>query len=120
MEALNIMVELPAAIAEGLKSGAYERIGGVVREVQSGRVVAWLRDVGDQAKRAKGALPSGLPGGLGEAAVGLQVLNTGIMVAGFAMLANRISAVSQQCEHILRHSVETNHRLEWLQKAGIT
>jgi hypothetical protein len=50
----------------------------------------------------------------------LQVLNMGIMIAGFAILANRISGITQQCNAILHHAEEANHQLDWLRNADVT
>lgn len=46
MTLLNVELEVPAAIAEGLQTGNYERVGGVIRETGSKQTVAWLRDAG--------------------------------------------------------------------------
>ncbi|MFS8901892.1 hypothetical protein NW845_11050 [Synechococcus sp. H60.2] len=42
----QVILEIPEAILKGLQNGTYERVGGVVREVASKRVVAWLRETG--------------------------------------------------------------------------
>jgi len=46
MVAEQVILEIPEAILKGLQNGTYERVGGVVREVASKRVVAWLRETG--------------------------------------------------------------------------
>ncbi|MFS8776782.1 hypothetical protein NW806_10795 [Synechococcus sp. W65.1] len=46
MVAEQVILDIPEAILKGLQDGTYERIGGVVREVASKRVVAWLRETG--------------------------------------------------------------------------
>jgi hypothetical protein len=40
MVAEQVILDIPEAILKGLQDGTYERIGGVVREVASKRVVA--------------------------------------------------------------------------------
>jgi hypothetical protein len=44
MTAINVLLEVPIEIQAGLATGAYERVGGVVRETGTNRIVAWLRD----------------------------------------------------------------------------
>lgn len=46
MVAEQVILDIPEAILKGLQDGTYERIGGVLREVASKRVVAWLRETG--------------------------------------------------------------------------
>lgn len=46
MVAEQVILDIPEAILKGLQDGTHERIGGVVREVASKQVVAWLRETG--------------------------------------------------------------------------
>lgn len=44
MSMVNVMLEIPKYMLEGLKSGKYERVGGVVRDVHTKQIVGWLRE----------------------------------------------------------------------------
>ncbi|HFH3002597.1 TPA: hypothetical protein ACGJRO_005014 [Pseudomonas aeruginosa] len=44
MAELNVIFDVPEAIAEGLKNGVYERIGGVIRRVGDKQIVMWLQE----------------------------------------------------------------------------
>jgi hypothetical protein len=44
MSAPVVSVELPQEIADGLERGVYERLGGAIREVDTGQIVAFLRE----------------------------------------------------------------------------
>lgn len=44
MAELNVIFDVPEAIAEGLKNGVYERIGGVIRRVADKQIVMWLQE----------------------------------------------------------------------------
>lgn len=44
MSAIEVLLTVPDWVQSGLTLGQFERVGGVVREVSTGRVVAWLRD----------------------------------------------------------------------------
>ena len=71
MPQLEVMLEVPLQISQGLASGQLERVGGVVREVGSKQVVAWLREGGriaDNTELAGGALRTVLNVGTGGAA----------------------------------------------------
>jgi hypothetical protein len=48
---VNATFIIPQEIATGLANGTLERIGGVVREVSSKRVVAWLREILDTSNK---------------------------------------------------------------------
>ena len=44
MTSAEIATELPRQIADGLETGAYERLGGAIREVDTGQVIAFVRE----------------------------------------------------------------------------
>jgi len=44
MKSAEIATELPRQIADGLETGGYKRFGGEIREVDTGQVVAFLRE----------------------------------------------------------------------------
>ena len=77
MPQLEVMLEVPLQISQGLASGQLERVGGVVREVGSKQVVAWLREGGqiaDNTDLAGGVLRTVLnvsTGGAASTATGL-------------------------------------------------
>lgn len=71
MPSIEVLLEIPPAIAQGLANGTFERVGGVIREVGNKQVVAWLREGGKIASN-----PNILTGGLGSVATSL--LNTAV------------------------------------------
>jgi len=76
-------LEIPSEIAEGLTSGIYERIGGVIREVSGTKpIVTWLRDVPD-------ASVNNLPT-IADIASSASILNLGISVMGFAVILHKL------------------------------
>ncbi len=77
MPAIEVLFEVPPAIARGLANGTLERVGGVIRETGSKQVVAWLREGGQIASNPnilKRLLQT--TGGVGSVTTGL--LNTAI------------------------------------------
>ena len=43
--ALTVTFALADWVVKGLENGTFERVGGVIREVGTKKVVAWLREV---------------------------------------------------------------------------
>ncbi|CAO3424335.1 hypothetical protein [Azospirillum endophyticum] len=110
MSVMHYVMKVPAALQAGVEAGIYHVSNGVVRD-QSGHIVGHMQ-VAEMAQQAVGlANPAVM--------VGLQAVNTAIMVAGFTMLASKLTAVSQQCEAILEQSAKTDHKVDWLRDAGI-
>jgi hypothetical protein len=96
MTPLNVVFDLPAALANGLQNGAYERVGGVIRDSNSKQVVAWLREGGNGVV-TQPPLPKPP---LGEAAQlitpMLSAVNLGVSVAGFAVVITQLNKISDQ------------------------
>jgi len=96
MTPLNVVFDLPAALANGLQNGAYERVGGVIRDSNSKQVVAWLREGGNGVVTQ----PPLLKPPLGEAAQlitpMLSAVNLGVSVAGFAVVITQLNQISDQ------------------------
>jgi len=91
---LNVSFVLADAIIKGLESEELVRIGGVIREVASGKIVTFLREassnistIPQQIQMAQGALM------IGSVA---SVLSLGVSVAGFTMLNQRINDLEKR------------------------
>lgn len=100
MTPLNVVFDLPAALANGLESGALERVGGVIRDSNSKQVVAWLREGGSGALNNL-TLPK-LPMGQAAQLVApmLSAVNLGVSVAGFAVVITQLNQISDQIRQI--------------------
>ncbi|MCY4145305.1 MAG: hypothetical protein OXE95_10475 [Chloroflexi bacterium] len=73
MPQVEVMLDVPLPIEQGLATGQLERVGGVVREAGSKRVVGWLREGGQVAGNvdlASGALKNLLNASAGDGASG--------------------------------------------------
>ena len=99
MSSIEVLLEVPPKIEEGLNNGTLERVGGVIRKTGSKQVVVWLREGGQISSNPQ--LTQGLMGGLlGHAGMSSStirhiVLRTTVLkttIAGFTllMLVNRI------------------------------
>lgn len=90
---LEVVFEVPPAIVRGLATGAFERVGGVIRETGSKQVVMWLREgakIADNSDLPAGVLKSVLDVGSG----GLSGVAFGALDAVVA--ANRHNQIMQQ------------------------
>lgn len=94
---------LADAMAKGLESGELIRLGGVIREAATGRVVTFLREAGSNAAQ--------IPQRLQQAEALLQVgsaasvLSLGVSVMGFALVMHRLNELEKrlkQAEELLK------------------
>ncbi|GAB4109093.1 MAG: hypothetical protein OHK0022_61490 [Roseiflexaceae bacterium] len=84
MPQMIVSLDLPASIAAGLRSGVYERVGGLIRMADTKQVVLWLRETGPAAISSVPALLAGV-------GAATSILSLGISVAGFAVISERLS-----------------------------
>ena len=99
MPSIEVLLEVPTKIEEGLADGTLERVGGVIRHSKNGQIVAHLREGGQISSNPQ--LTQGLMGGLlghagmSSATIRHIILRTTVLntaVAGFTllMMVNRI------------------------------
>lgn len=82
-------------IAEGLRNGTLERVGGVIRDPQTKQVIAWLRETTPNISPVSSLLQVGATA---------SVLNLGISVMGFAVINQRLNELEerlQQAQEVL-------------------
>ena len=95
MDKVEVTLALQDEIAKGLAGGRYERVGGVIRETATKRVVAWLREVFEQTGDGLEMSPAL---GLSSAISTASVLNFAVSSMGFAVVMKRLGAVEQQLQ----------------------
>jgi hypothetical protein len=93
MNIVQATLQVPEHIAQGLSSGIYERVGGVVREVGSKQVVAWLREASETAKPVLSSIMS-----LSSVGAVASVLNLAVSTTGFIIVLKRLGVIEQQLE----------------------
>lgn len=97
MDTLTTTFVLPDWIAEGLASGAYERIGGVIRHPVTKQVVAWLREGGAVS-------PQGLPlpadPVTGILNLFVSAVNTGVSIKGFSDVKQQLGGIEQTLKQV--------------------
>ena len=97
MTTVNATFYIPKLIEQGLSNGAYERIGGVIREANSKQIVAWLREGGEAGKILESVLPN-----VGAVS---SILNLAVSTIGFAVVLKRLGVIElqlQQAQEVLQ------------------
>jgi len=101
---LDVTFDVPKHIALGLLSGKYERVGGVVREMGTKQVVAWLREGYNASNQVLSTVlsPSTLSAtastALSLANPVISVLNLAVSTMGFLIIKNRLGVIEHQLE----------------------
>ncbi|MEH2355330.1 hypothetical protein [Nostoc sp.] len=88
METVTATFSIPDWINEGLKTKAYERVGGVIRDFRSKQIVAMLRETVPYLTQASTILSQ-----FGSAA---SILNLGVSVIGFVVVIKRLGDIEQR------------------------
>ena len=120
MSSITVQLEVPESIERGLNSGSLERVGGVIRQSDNKRIVAWLREGGRMAGGpSKSGLLSnviragGLPGAAALAMLDGPLPVLDIAVAGYALIElisqiedhqNRFDQIYEQVEEEFRRN----------------
>jgi hypothetical protein len=92
----DIHFQIPLDIQVQLASGQYERIGGVIRDTHSKKVVAWLREMPTSSKNPSDML--GL-GAMSMAKFG-GLMNIGLVAASVVVINQRLDTFSNQLEDL--------------------
>lgn len=92
---IDVMLELPNLIQTGLESGAYERLGGVIRDRASKQVVTWLREVQPDIANPLSQLPT-----LSPLTNLTSAINLGVGAIGFGVILNRLQSLEQRLKGI--------------------
>lgn len=119
MAALEVVFEVPNAIDAGLKSGAFQRIGGVIVERDSKQIVAWLRDGISHSSDDLPSVFSSVLASTGAQAnvghilslltVGGQVLNLATTAISFQIMMRRLDRLSDDMAKIISRQSAREH-----------
>ena len=88
MDTLTATFQVPDWIQDGLENGEYERVGGVIRETDTGQITAWLRESDPSHPISVQNISKTLSLLRTGDAVGM--LNLAISATGFTMLLNKV------------------------------
>ncbi|MEH2453377.1 hypothetical protein [Nostoc sp.] len=87
-------------IAKGLADGTFERVGGLIRNVKTKQIVAWLREQGANNSTRKQLEELGrsmqVTQGILQVTSAVSILNLGVSVIGFAVIAQRLKELEHR------------------------
>ena len=136
---MNLPIQVTYALAswvvKGLQDGTFERVGGVIRDVTSKKIVTWLRDSNSVAPSVISVASEGfsdvnqrLDGvenqidSLGQTLQGSQsilqvstaasILNLGVSVMGFAVIAQRLNEIENQLKQAQELLNKINRKID--------
>jgi hypothetical protein len=99
---LEVTFRVQDWIAKGLASGAYERVGGVVRDAQTKQIVTWLREVPDP--RVSQVLSQ-----VGYAA---SMLNLAVSTMEFAVVMQRLGVIEQHLQQVQEVLLQVDRKID--------
>lgn len=88
MDTLTATFQVPDWIQNGLETGEYERVGGVIRETDTGQITAWLRETDPSQPISVQNVSKTLS--LLRTGDAVGVLNLAISAIGFTVLLNKV------------------------------
>jgi len=100
---LEATFRVPDRIAEGLASGAYERVGGVVRDAQTKQIVAWLREV--PGSRTVSQV-------LSQMSSVASVLNLAVSTMEFAIVMQRLGVIEQHLQEVQKVLIQVDRKID--------
>lgn len=106
MNPFSVTFDLPIEIAQKLATGDYERVGGIIREVGSKQVVAWLRELGSTLPQTV-ALP-----GMLQTATAASLLNLGISAIGLPIILQRLGVIENNLRQIQTEIKDLNYKVD--------
>ncbi|MEH1896368.1 MAG: hypothetical protein V7K94_13900 [Nostoc sp.] len=101
-------------IIKGIADGTLERVGGVIREVGSKHIVTWLREQGSPTGNQLGELGRSmlLTQGILQVTSAVSILNLGVSVIGFAVIAQRLKELEQRLQQAQKLLNNINHKID--------
>ena len=89
-------------IVKGLTDGTLERVGGVIREVGSKRVITWLREVNSSPSKDLAL----------QVTSAASILNLGVSVIGFVVIAQRLKELEQRLQQAQKVLNNINRKID--------
>lgn len=137
-ELIEILMEVPSEIAEGLRTGRYVRRGGVIQEAAGaakGEVKLWLKEVGatfrdgglsssqvaeklDALKNSNALLSQQLSSlqMTSTALLAGQAVTLGVVAAGFVVMNQKLNALNAKMDRVLTALKELGEDVSWLDR----
>lgn len=95
--AVTVTFYISQKIAEGLADGNLERVGGVIRQVGSKKVVAWLRELSSNSQTTKEvAVRTGKLEHMTHIHMGMSALTLSTVLSGFVVINHRLDGIENR------------------------
>ncbi len=107
MSTVNATFQVPENIEQGILKGFLERVGGVVREVGSKKVVAWLREAYETGEPVASNTLS-----LSSVSAVSSTLNLAVSTMGFIIVLKRLGVIEQQLEQAQEVFQTIDHKID--------
>ena len=132
---IQVTFALPSLVVKGLQDGTLERVGGVIRDVTSKKIVTWLRDsnsvdpsvisvasegFSDVNKRLDGVENQidsigqtlQVSQSILQVSTAASILNLGVSVMGFAVIAQRLNEIENQLKQAQELLNKINRKID--------
>ena len=116
--AINVTFDVPKHIAQGIATGKYERMGGVVREMGSKQVVMWLKEGLETSNQtlsnilAPSTLNATASTALAITTPVTSILNLAVSTMSFIVIKKRLGVIEQQLEQAQEILQTTDYKID--------
>lgn len=107
MDTVRVSAEVPREVAEGLSSGAHERVGGAIREIATGQIIAFLREASQLGEPIASELLA-----LSSTPAQASALNLALTTMQFAVVMRRLSGIETQLKEAQSLLESINYQID--------
>ena len=107
---LNVVFDVPALVAQGLMNGSLERVGGVVRDVTTKKIVMWLGEGNSKEMLQPPFMGESM--NMSPLLPWLSAFGIGTSVAGFALVMKRLDDIGERISRTEKKVDRINHKLD--------
>lgn len=107
ISSVEVSLEIPDDIQQGLSVGIYERVGSIIRNTQTKQIIAWLREINSQAS------PNHFTGLANSLNLGASLLNLGITGIGFTLILQKLNILEKRLQSVEKTLEQINQKIDW-------
>jgi hypothetical protein len=104
---VRVSTHLPQNVAEGFEKGVYERVGGLIREIDTGRIIAFLREAYGLSEPVLSELLA-----LPSSAANANALNLALSTMQFALLMKRLEVIETELRQAQQLLSKINYKFD--------
>lgn len=107
MNPVHVSAGMPRELAEGLSGGVHERVGGAIREIATGQIIAFLREAAQLGEPIASELLT-----LSSTPVQASALNLALTTMQFAVVMKRLSVIEAQLKQAQTLLESINYQID--------